>query len=56
LKDKILQVQAGMKCSILLSESRKIYWFGSNATISDVFEPTEFILSSKVISILFNKI
>ena len=30
----VIQVQAGMKCSIVLIENKTIYWAGSNGTIS----------------------
>jgi hypothetical protein len=32
--DKVMQVEAGFKCSVVLMESKKIYWWGENGTLS----------------------
>ena len=48
LKTKVLQIQAGYKCSVALLENKKILWWGSNGTISQMNNPKEINLAKKV--------
>jgi len=34
LRDKVIQVEAGFKCSVILMESKKIFWWGENGTMN----------------------
>lgn len=47
-QDKCLQVLAGHKCSFILSDTRKIYHFGTNSTIDHKADLTEFNIKTKV--------
>lgn len=48
VKNKVLQVMAGYKCSLVLMENKKILWWGTNGTISSINTPKEMKLSTKV--------
>lgn len=49
MKTKVMQVQAGFKCSMVLLENKKIFWWGTNGSIAQVNTPKELNLASKVI-------
>jgi len=49
IKTKVLQIQAGFKCSLVLLENKKILWWGTNGSINQVNVPKEINLASKVI-------
>jgi len=48
IKKKVLQIQAGFKCSMVLLENKKILWWGSNGSILQQNTPKELNLASKV--------
>lgn len=52
IKTKVMQVQAGYKCSIVLLENKRILWWGSNGSISQVNVPKELNPANKVNSFL----
>lgn len=37
---KTLQIKAGLTCSIVLTDSKKVYWWGTNAIIKMCNQPT----------------
>jgi myosin V len=53
LKGKAMQVQAGWKCSLILMENKKVYWWGTNGTLTKINIPNEFNFEKKVKAIDF---
>mgnify|MGYP000846203966 FL=1 len=47
-KEKILQVQAGYRCSIALTENRRLYWTGTNGTLDGLNTFREVNLADKI--------
>lgn len=45
---RAMQVAAGYSCSIILTEDKRIFWFGSNARLKNVTSPRELILKNQV--------
>ena len=53
-KAKVLQVQAGFKHSMLVLDSRKVVWWGTNASLECQSLPVEVNLQKKVIALFVN--
>lgn len=47
-KEKVLQVQAGYRCSIALTENRKLYWTGTNGNLEGLNYFREINLGEKI--------
>ena len=47
-KSKVVQVQAGFRHSLILAESRRVYWMGTNGSMINNARLTELDLSGKI--------
>lgn len=45
---KVIQVSAGWRHSILMTENRRVFWFGTNSELREQCVPTEAMISSKI--------
>ena len=52
IKMKIIQIQAGYRCSLILSEDKKVYWFGTAGGINQQSIPLRLIYGKKVWEII----
>ena len=48
VKYNFLQVSCGFRCTVLLSEARKLFWCGTCGDIKQQLEPIEFLYNAKI--------
>ena len=53
-RTKVIQVSAGWRHSILMTDNRRVFWFGTNSELREQCVPTEATLSTKIPELFTN--